>query len=195
MLIWARSFFTENNWKKNETTKPPSQELLRVAKSARHIISKKIRRLQEVLLQAQAKDNGREGERKMLCGTTRLYSNRMGCRNPVQWPSCFIALFSLFEFSKIRCKTPETQWQILPRWKGAQSKFKSFYCISMLLLCRAPIEVRDLQNICIAKLLLSIVSVVWACRSIPWSSRIFCRTNNIALVIFRRKRTWSFVCF
>ena len=120
-----------------------------MAKTARHIILQKIRRLQEVLLQAQAKDNGRVGKRKMLCGTTRLYSNRMGCRNPVQWPSCFIALFSLFEFSKIRCKTPETQWQILPRLEGAQSKCKSFYCISMLLLCRAPIEVRDLQNICI----------------------------------------------
>ena len=58
------------------------------------------RRLQEVLPQAQAKDNGRDGKRKMLCGTTRLYSTCMGCRNPVQWPSCFIALFSLFEFSK-----------------------------------------------------------------------------------------------
>ena len=99
MLIWARSFFPENNWKNNETTKPPFPWIITSGRDY-IIFPQKIRRLQEVLPQAQATDNGRDGKRKMLCGTTRLYSNRMGCRNPVQWPSCFIALFSLFEFSQ-----------------------------------------------------------------------------------------------
>ena len=62
MLIWARNFFPKNNEKKNETTKTPSQELLRVAETDYIIFPQKIRRLQEVLPQAQATDNGRQEE-------------------------------------------------------------------------------------------------------------------------------------
>ena len=59
MLIWARSFFPENNWKNNETTKPPFPWIITSGRDY-IIFPQKIRRLQEVLPQAQATDNGRE---------------------------------------------------------------------------------------------------------------------------------------
>ena len=59
MLIWARSFFPENNWKNNETTKPPFPWIITSGRDY-IIFPQKIRRLQVVLPQAQATDNGRE---------------------------------------------------------------------------------------------------------------------------------------
>ena len=58
-LFGQGAFFPENNWKNNETTKPPFPWIITSGRDY-IIFPQKIRRLQEVLPQAQTTDNGRE---------------------------------------------------------------------------------------------------------------------------------------
>ena len=104
-----------------------------------------------------------------------LNSNGEGCRSPVQWPSCFIAMFWLFEFAKISMQNVRKAKANFAsnRRSSKQSKFKCLYCISILLLCRAPIEDPEFSSISIPKLPPPIVSVPWGCRSDCLWRRIF----------------------
>ena len=74
----------------------------------------------------------------------------------------FIAIFWLFDSVKIRCKTSEKQWaNFVPNKSSiAQSKIKCLYWISVLLLCRDPVEDREFC-LGIAQLPPPVKSVCW----------------------------------
>ena len=90
------------------------------------IFLQKIRRLQEVLPQTQATDNGRDGKRKCFVVQQDCIQFVWGVETPCNGLHASLLYFHYLSSPKIGCKTPETQWQILPRLKRSSNQVQKF---------------------------------------------------------------------
>ena len=107
-LIW-RSFFLENDLKKkkgeakNKATMnidpPPTTN--NYERRTRHISRRKFDVTNNPNGNLKQRIMQEAGKQRCNMVPQSLNSNGEGCRSPVQWPSCFIAMFWLFEFAKI----------------------------------------------------------------------------------------------
>ena len=127
---------------------PPSHELLRVAETIL-FSRRKFDGFKKCYHNLEQRIMGEMGKEKCFVVPQDCIQFVWGVETPCNGLHASLLYFNYLSSPKLQWKPPEMQWQILHQSEGAQSNFKSFYCISMLLLCRAPIEVRDLQNICI----------------------------------------------